>query len=325
MRVATLNRIVEYSDKNERRERNIALQTLKQINKLNSRFSKQFEATVKEVTEALKQEHIVLVNEKELNDAQRQYIRDTYYQNRLCGHITPIWMSAIKQFGEQADDTIYLAMRLTQWEEQKKRPKRNYAVIELPVGELGLFVQLPDEEGNSYLMYLDDVVRSCLPYIFRGMEYNQFEAFSFKFTKDAEMEMDTDLRNGLMQKISKGVKSRKRGEPIRLTGIIDRYLEHSRILIFANGGEEKIYIGSADWMPRNLDHRIEVLMPVYDPAIQADLRRVAEYGLKDTRQGRIVDGSGENHPLPAADGEPLFRSQEALYQDYLTQETQTEQ
>ena len=114
-------------------------------------------------------------------------------------------------------------------------------------------------------------------------------------------------------------------DTIHLTGIIDRYLEHSRILIFANGGEEKYYIGSADWMPRNLDHRIEVLTPVYDPDIQADLRRVVAYGLKDTRQGRIVDGSGENRPLPLTEGEPSFRSQEALYQAYLTQETTSEQ
>ena len=59
-------------------------------------------------------------------------------------------------------------------------------------------------------------------------------------------------------------------ENIHINGIIDRYLEHSRIFIFANGGEEKYYIGSADWMPRNLDNRIEVAAPVYDKEIQAD-------------------------------------------------------
>lgn len=113
-------------------------------------------------------------------------------------------------------------------------------------------------------------------------------------------------------------------ETMHLTGIIDRYLEHSRILIFANGGEEKYYIGSADWMPRNLDHRIEVLTPIYEPEIQADLRRVVEYRLQDTSQGRIVDGTGGNCPLPSAEGQPLFRSQEALYNAYLTQENTQE-
>lgn len=50
-------------------------------------------------------------------------------------------------------------------------------------------------------------------------------------------------------------------DTIRINGIIDRYLEHSRIFIFANGGDEKMFIGSADWMPRNLDNRVEVIAP----------------------------------------------------------------
>ena len=66
-------------------------------------------------------------------------------------------------------------------------------------------------------MFLDDIVRFCLPLIFNGRPYDHFEAYTFKFTKDAEMELDSDLRNSIMQKISKGVKSRKNGEPIRLS------------------------------------------------------------------------------------------------------------
>ena len=101
---------------------------------------------------------------------------------------------------------------------------------------------------------------------------------------------------------------------IRINGIIDRYLEHPRIFIFANGGEEKYYIGSADWMPRNLDNRIEVLTPVYDKVIQAELKRVVCYGLRDTAKGRIVDGSGENKTWENSDAP--FRSQEELYKYY---------
>ena len=65
-------------------------------------------------------------------------------------------------------------------------------------------------------MYLDDVVRCCLSLIFNGLDYVRFEAYSFKFTRDAEMEIDNDLRNGMLQKISKGIKSRKKGEPLRV-------------------------------------------------------------------------------------------------------------
>ena len=102
---------------------------------------------------------------------------------------------------------------------------------------------------------------------------------------------------------------------IRACGIIDRYLEHARIFIFAAGGEEKIYIGSADWMPRNLDNRIEVIAPVHNPVIREEMKRIVDAGLQDNRQGRIVDGSGENLPWPGA-GDTPFRSQEALYEHY---------
>ena len=105
---------------------------------------------------------------------------------------------------------------------------------------------------------------------------------------------------------------------IRINGIIDRYLEHSRIFIFAAGGEEKVFIGSADWMPRNLDNRVEVVTPVYDPAIKGEMKRIVEYGLNDTLQGRIVDGKGENNFLDTGEEKP-FRSQEALYDYYVAE------
>ena len=107
---------------------------------------------------------------------------------------------------------------------------------------------------------------------------------------------------------------------IRIVGIIDRYLEHSRIFIFAAGGEEKIFIGSADWMPRNLDNRIEVVTPVYAPDIKEDLKKVVELGLNDTMQARIVDGTGTNDIQEITEEKPVLRSQEELYKHYLNKE-----
>ena len=107
-------------------------------------------------------------------------------------------------------------------------------------------------------------------------------------------------------------------DTIHISGIIDRYLEHSRIFIFAAGGENKTFIGSADWMPRNLDNRIEVIAPVYDARIKEDLWKVIDFGLRDTCQGSVVDGTGENRPWMGEDGSGVpFRSQEELYKYYL--------
>lgn len=103
---------------------------------------------------------------------------------------------------------------------------------------------------------------------------------------------------------------------IRAVGIIDRYLEHSRILIFCNGGKPRYYLGSADWMPRNLVNRIEVMTPVYDEDLKKDLLRTVEYGLADTTNGRIIDGRGTNLIQPVPEGKAPFRSQEALFEAY---------
>ena len=105
-------------------------------------------------------------------------------------------------------------------------------------------------------------------------------------------------------------------ENISAAGIIDRYLEHSRIFIFCAGGEHKTFMGSADWMPRNLDRRIEVVTRVYDSGLKADLMRTVEFGLRDNVQARVVDGSGRNEiRVVEGENEP-FRSQEELYKEY---------
>ena len=629
VRMATLSRIAECEDKSLRKESEHARKLIKRINRLNAVYAKEYEEALAGVRSRLRDEHIFLLNENELDEEQQRYVR-RFFRQRLSGFVSPVWITAARQLTEETDDSIYLAVKMN----TEGRKAGDYALIELPVQVSGRFVRLPDRDGNKYLMYLDDVIRYCLPFIFGGLGYTHFEAYAFKFTKDAEMEIGNDLRTGVLQKISKGVKSRRKGdalrviydqdmpaalhkrvmnllnldkldtvqaggryhnhkdlmafpdcgrddlkypvwkpivrpetnssrdsvlrmvqegdrfihvpyhsfdyyirllqeaaihkevksikttlyrlakdskvvkalicaarngkkvtvviellarfdeasninwskkmqdagvhvifgvenlkvhskithigmrngsdiacvstgnfhegnarvytdymlmtaaknivkdvnavftfiekpympvtfkellvspnemkkkfvrlinneirnrqqgkpayikvkinhitEPemvrklyeasengvrvdllvrgncslvtgipgksdnIRICGIIARYLEHSRIFIFANGGEKKCFIGSADWMPRNLDNRIEVVTPVYDAKIKEDLEKVIDYGLRDTMQGRVVDGTGENRPWTTEDGE-AFRSQEQLYLHYREQ------
>lgn len=629
VRVASQNRIAECADRAASREREHAMKLIKQIKKLNTGYMKEYEATVQHITAELRKENICLVSDSEITPEQLDFIR-SYYKKNLGGLMIPVWFSAVKMLDNENDENIYLAVKVSR---SDPKPLSDYAFMELPVNLCGRFVRLPDSDNKSYLMYLDDVVRCCLPLVFEGLGFTEFEAYAFKFTRDAEMEIDNDLRTGTLQKISKGVKSRRRGEPLRvlydsempkdllkrvlskldldtldtvlesgryqnhkdlmrfpdcghtdlkypawppilkkeldgpdsllekirqqdrfihvpyhnfdsfirvlqeaamskqvssvkitlyrlakeskvvkaliaaarngkkvtvviellarfdeasninwskkmqdagikvifgveglkvhskithigmkkgpdiacistgnfhegnarmytdcmlmtampqlvkdvnavfdfierpytpirfknllvspnemkkkflalindeiknkkagkpayikikinhvtdpimveklyeasragvdidllvrgncslvtgvegvsdhihIRGIIDRYLEHSRIFIFAAGGDEKVFIGSADWMPRNLDHRIEVVTPVYDPAIKGEMKRIVEYGLCDTLQGRIVDGKGENQFEEIGEEAP-FRSQEALYDYYLSE------
>ena len=70
---------------------------------------------------------------------------------------------------------------------------------------------------------------------------------------------------------------------------MDEYLEHARVMVFHNGGKEKVFISSADWMVRNLDHRVEVACPVFEKSIQQELKDILEIQLKDNIKARILD------------------------------------
>lgn len=211
VRMATLSRIAECEDKSLRSEREQARQLIKQINKLNNKYAKEYEHAIHEVTRQLSEENIFLMKEDELDEGQQRFVRQ-FYRQRLSGFVSPVWLSAVRQLTDETDENIYLAVKM----QAEGRKSFDYALIALPVAECGRFVRLPDKEGRSYLMYLDDVIRYCLPMIFSGLNYVFFKAYAFKFTKDAEMEIDNDLRNGMLQKISKGVKSRKKGDALRV-------------------------------------------------------------------------------------------------------------
>ena len=100
---------------------------------------------------------------------------------------------------------------------------------------------------------------------------------------------------------------------IRVTSIVDRYLEHARIFYFENGGDGEHLLASADWMPRNLDRRVEIAFPVLDPALQAQVREILEIQLADTVKARRILPSGRSARIDA-EGRPPLRSQERLYE-----------
>ena len=79
-------------------------------------------------------------------------------------------------------------------------------------------------------------------------------------------------------------------QPVAIS-IVDQYLEHSRVLIFHNNGKEKVYLSSADWMIRNLDHRIEAAVEITNKAIQEELKECINIQLKDNVKARILDNN----------------------------------
>lgn len=100
---------------------------------------------------------------------------------------------------------------------------------------------------------------------------------------------------------------------IFMTSIVDRFLEHGRMYIFENDGNEELYFGSADWMTRNLDRRIEVIAPIYDEDIAQEFKDILEIQFNDNVKARIQDPTETNNFVKPRPGEKSIRSQYAIY------------
>lgn len=102
-------------------------------------------------------------------------------------------------------------------------------------------------------------------------------------------------------------------ENIEAISIVDKYLEHARILIFCNGGDERIYLSSADWMYRNLDLRNEIAVPIYDKKLREKLKKIIDIQLHDNTKARILDEKQDNKYKVALPGEKKVRAQDEIY------------
>ena len=113
-------------------------------------------------------------------------------------------------------------------------------------------------------------------------------------------------------------------ENITVVSIVDRFLEHSRIYYFYQGGEPKIFISSADWMPRNLDRRVELLVPVEDTTSQKRVMNIFDTCFKDNVKARRLLPDGRYERLTPPPGKKGVRCQEVLYQQAVTEVKQVQ-
>lgn len=210
VRVASLSRIAD--DKNVDKDTYKKIKkNLKTINRLNESFSKEYTAAVDKVEAELANHGIRMVSETQLGDEQKAFLRNFFYEE-LNGSVNPIWLSQVDEITTLEDNRIYLLVD----KREEGSDKSKYAIVKVPDRTYGRWIKIPSSDGCANIMYLDDVVRFCLPYVFIGMKKSSYTAYSFKFTKDAEMEIDNESDYGTMEKIAAGVNSRKRGEAVRI-------------------------------------------------------------------------------------------------------------
>jgi len=114
---------------------------------------------------------------------------------------------------------------------------------------------------------------------------------------------------------------KKLATPLEAISIVDEYLEHARVMIFHNQGKEKVFISSADWMVRNLDHRVEAAIPIFHPDLAQELKEIIHIQLRDNVKARMLDAHLSNNYVTSRGKKPC-RSQLEIYK-FLRQKNQT--
>ena len=169
---------------------------------------------LKSIKQKLQKENIFIIDETEISESQSKFIAD-YFLRKVSPALVTIMIGELEKFPSLKDSAAYLAVKMVMSKEDHTfETKNNYALIEIPKN-VDRFVVLPAEGEKQFIILLDDLIRHCLGNIFSIFKYDHISAHMIKITRDAELDIDSDLSKSFIDKISKSVKDRSTGDPVR--------------------------------------------------------------------------------------------------------------
>ena len=214
VRVATIKRMERLGKKAKNILREEPASLLNKIQKIIVFQQNKFDKIYSHLLKELERNNVFIINEKQLTPEQGKFVKE-YFKDNVLPTVAPIMLDTAPKFPYMKDKSIYFIVKLVRYDKSKRS---RFALIEIPTTVLSRFLVLPKtEEKQQHIILLDDVIRYCLDDIFSIFEYDSIEAHAIKMTRDAELDLDTDLSRGIVEKISRGLKKRKRGAPVRLT------------------------------------------------------------------------------------------------------------
>jgi polyphosphate kinase len=211
VRVATIMRMIDIKITSSKALGEKPEKVLSKIKEVVINLQRKFEIIYTEVLRELEKHNIFIIDETQLNQEQALFVQN-YFEEKVQPALSPIMLRNLEQFPYLKDKSIYLFTKLS-----KKKPKQEqeFALIEIPTAVLPRFIVLPKVGDKKFIILLDDVIRYNLKDVFAIFDYSDFEAYTIKLTRDAELGIDNDLSKSFLEKIQKGVYSRKKGQPVR--------------------------------------------------------------------------------------------------------------
>lgn len=210
VRIATIKRMMDF-DRKAKQELGFSpskvMDAIQQKLKiLQKRYTKAYELILKE----LAKENIFILNETQLDKEQGAFVKN-YFQEKVRLEIFPIMLDKAKEFPTLLDASIYLAIRFS----KNKTREVHHSLIEVPTSSVPRFLVLPPKKNKQYILFLDDVIRYNLKDIFQIYDFDKIDAYTIKFTRDAELDVDNDVSLTFMESMEMSLKKRKHAEALR--------------------------------------------------------------------------------------------------------------
>lgn len=221
VRVATVRRMVNWGKDEENLLGNYNPRELHdKIQEIVYGHQLKVQQILKDILTELNQNNIFIINEKDLNHRQGIFVKKYFYE-KVLPNLVPIMLSKKNKFPYLRDRSVYLAVKL-----MKKTDPEDYAysLIRIPGRSVPRFLVLPKDKKKTFVMLLDDVIRYCFEDLFFYFDYDYYEAYTIKITRDAELDIDDDISKSFIEKMSSSLKKRKKGKLVRL--IYDREIPH---------------------------------------------------------------------------------------------------
>lgn len=209
VRVAEVRRLIAVSS-SEHKQQSKELLLAIQIRVVE--LQREFDRIYIEVIRALAGQRIYLINEQQLDDRQAAFVQ-AYFTSTVLPELEPILLKEGHTVPALNDESIYLAADIL------SAGGRHAAVVGVPTDRLKRFVEIPRRKGTrgTVFIVLDNIMRTCLPQMFRGVfPIDSAQAYCFKFTRDAELAIDTGISQSLIDKMALGLKKRRKADTVRM-------------------------------------------------------------------------------------------------------------
>lgn len=229
VRVATLKRLSKIGPEEKKYVKQDPGKILKKIQHIVLRQHEEFGRIYQLILEDLAKYRIYIVDETRLSREQGNFVK-AYFRRSVRSKLIPIMIDQVDQFPDMREQSIYLAVGLSASGDPSKY---EHALIEIPSDVLPRFLLLPKTGRSRHIILLDDVIRYNLSEIFSFFTYNRFEAYTVKLTRDAELDIDDDMTQSYIKKISRSLKLRKEGNPVRF--IYDAQMPKHLLSVFKTG------------------------------------------------------------------------------------------